>query len=567
MNVYRRIISHVRPHAGIILLAGIFLTGESSVSLAVPKLLGKFIDSGALTKSVGSLWWVLLVLGGAFFLRYGFSIGHTYILGTAAARFTRSIRGDIYERLMSAELAFHTGQSVGELISRLINDVQILRRIVRSDLASLMTGFLMLAGGTALLIHTDWQLAVWFFAAVPPVVLLVRLLGKRLRSVARDVQKMFGEMTALASEHLHTIHTVKAFGQEGECVEAVCDRLDGLLDVSLRWAFLQALFQPAMGLLSFAMFGALAWAGIWALDIGRLSPGTLLTFLMYAGLVGASATKLAGLYGNVQEVLGASERVMEILDSPIESSDVGSLPLPEDFRGEVEIKDLRFSYVKDVPVLRGVTLHVPAGQTVALVGPSGVGKSTIINLLLRFYEPGAGSILIDGIDLQKINRQELRRSIGYVPQNPVLFQGTIRSNLLFGVGAASQAAIEEAAREAFIHEFIEGLPDGYDTYVGEGGLTLSVGQRQRIALARMILKNPRLMLLDEPTSALDGQSEGFIREILRSRLNGCTILLVTNKPSMVQIADQVFVLQNGRIEAKETPEAFFALHKGQIVWS
>lgn len=327
MAPYTKMRQYIRPHAGVIIFAGVLLVGESSVNLSLPKILGYFVDAGVLEHPTKSLWWVFLILTGVFLVRYGFTISHTNLLGSAAARFVQRVRGKIFERLLSAKLEFHTKQSVGELTSRLVNDVSLIHSIVSSYLAQLVTRMLMLLGGIALLLYLDWKLTIWLFAVMPPVVLLIYFIGRQLRSALRDVQKRIGKMSALSSEHLSAIYTVKAFGYEGECLSAVSDQLDDVLEAALRRVRFQMVFRPTMGLLSFAIFGTLAWTGAWALDAGRLSPGALVTFLLYAGIVGASATTLAGLYGNLQEALGAADRVFAIFDAPIESDDTESFPL------------------------------------------------------------------------------------------------------------------------------------------------------------------------------------------------------------------------------------------------
>lgn len=548
MTTYQRMVPYLWPYAGISLVSGMLLAGESAVNLALPKLIGHFIDAGALRRPLSSLTHMLLVLAGAFLVRYSFVVGETYLLGSAAARFVARLRAEACGRLLSAPLGFHTEQCVGDLISRLIDDVSLLHSIVADHLASLVTGIFMFVGGATLLLFLDWRMTVWLFVVAPPVLLMIRVIGTQLQLAVKNVQQKRGEMMALASEYLHAIETVKASGYERECRAELCELLGEVLAAALRRVRIQMVFQPAMGLLSFAIFAALAWAGTSALATGRLSPGIVVSFLLYAGAVGAATTSLAGQYGRLQEALGAADRVLALLEAPPEREPSNQVPLPAKLQGEIEFRHVAFSYVPDVSLLQDISFRAPAGALVALVGPSGTGKSTLLYLMLKFYDPDAGVIAVDGMDLRLMDHREWRRQIGYLPQHPQLFRGTIRSNLTFGLGQVSMEGLEETAKAAQIHDFISNLPQGCETHVGEGGVTLSGGQRQRIALARAMLKDPPIVLLDEPTSALDRETARLLCENLRAWSAGRTVLVVTDDPQLINHADRVVSLRDGRIE-------------------
>jgi ABC-type multidrug transport system fused ATPase/permease subunit len=538
---------YLAPHATVVAAASLLLIGHSALTLALPRLLGDLVDLDARGHAGGAVSSVLLLLIAIGLARYVVEAAVLHLLGCAAGRFVRALRSDLHRRLMAAPLGFHSERAVGELTSRLVNDVSLLHALLASLLAQLLKSLLLLVGGIALLALTDARLTMWLILLILPVAAVIRVAGRRLHAAAADVQSRLGDVSALASEHLHTIHTIKGLGSEAAAQTALDRQLDGLYEEAQRRVRIQVVAQPAIAALALAAFIAVTWLGGGALVTGRLTPAVLATCLVYAGIVAMAGNAVATLYGELQQARAAADRVAALLHAPVEPIAQPAV-FPAPFRGGVEFVDVDFAYA-DVPVLDNVSFEVPPAETVAFLGANGSGKSSILKLALGLYRPTGGRILVDGVDLARINVRELRARTGYLPQDPVLFRGTIRSNLLFGLPAPPRLrAVDDAVDAVGLRAVIRVLPAGYDTAVGEGGVTLSTGQRARLALARLLLRDPRLILLDEPTAALDEDVVSLVEAIVRDRLAGRTILLVTHEPRLYALASQVIGLRGGCVE-------------------
>jgi ATP-binding cassette subfamily B protein len=391
--------------------------------------------------------------------------------------------------------------------------------------------------------------------SVPLVLLPIVVFGRRVRTLSRDSQDRLANAGAYLSEALGNIKTVQAFNHEGVDRERFAMHVEDTFRASIRRVVQRSWLTAMVIVLVLGAVGAMIWVGGNDVIAGRTTPGELTAFIFYAVMVAAAAGALSEVIGDLQRAAGATERLMELLrETPLIRAPAAPLPLPARLRGEIELLDLRFAYPSNPerPAIDGITLHVPAGSSVALVGASGAGKSTLVDLLLRFYEPDGGSILVDGIETRGVDPQALRRHFALVPQQPVLFSGSVLDNIRYGVPEASDDAVIAAARAAFAEEFIARLPDGYASFVGEGGVRLSGGQRQRIAIARALLRDPAILLLDEATSALDADSEAMVQQALAALMQGRTTLVIAHRLATVRRVDRIVVLEQGRIAATGT---------------
>ncbi len=465
-----------------------------------------------------------------------------------------ALRRDLYGRLISLPMTFFGEHRVGELASRLSSDLALIQDTLSSTVPQLIRQSLMLFGGVVFIAVTSLRLSLLMISSFPVMILVAVFFGRSIRQFAREAQDRLAESASIVEETLQGIANVKSFGNEPFEMNRYRSNLSAYLRSSLRAGKFRA------GLIAFVILGIfgsiilLLWYGATLMQQGKLTHGEFTRFILYTIFIGGSVPSLAEVFSQLQRTLGATERVRDLLDERAEPG-VGEESVPAvRFDGAVEFAEVDFRYPSrpDLPVLRSVSLTAKAGEKIALVGPSGAGKSTLVSLLLRFYDPDEGRILIDGKDAREIGLVELRRNMALVPQEVLLFGGSIRENIAYGRPGASEEEIMEASRGANCHEFIARFPEGYSTLVGDRGVKLSGGQRQRIAIARALLKNPAILLLDEATSSLDSASEQLIQQALATLLKGRTAFIIAHRLSTVRNADRIYVIDRGAVTESGT---------------
>jgi subfamily B ATP-binding cassette protein MsbA len=560
LKSYGRILAYVRPYWLPLAVAAVSLILASLLGLAMPWAVQQLVDSVIVGQDLTQLNRIGLILAGVFILRAACNVAYMYLIAWIGERVVADLRRQIYEHLLSLSLRFYDSQRVGEIISRLSNDVQIIQNAATSNLVVLLQEIVTAIGVVAVVWAMNWRLTALLTVSIPGMVLVTRFMGRRIRRITRQVQDTLAELSAVAEETVSGIRTVLSFAREEYEIDRFGQEVTTLFKAAMQRTRIYAFLGPLISLLIYGSLALVLWVGGREVILGRLTPGQLIAFLFYATMFSGPLGGLASLYGQVQTALGAGERIFELLDTHSEVvEDPKAEPLPA-ITGHVVLDDVSFEYDPRQPVLCHLTLEARPGQVVALVGPSGVGKTTLVNLIPRFYDPTTGRITIDGHDVRYVTLRSLRDQIGIVPQETLLFSDTIAANIRYGKLEATQGEIEAAARAANAHHFIVNeLPDGYQSQVGERGVKLSGGQRQRIAIARAILKNPRILILDEATSSLDTESEQLVQEALERLMHplspevkGRTTFVIAHRLSTITNADWIVVLHEGRIAEQGT---------------
>jgi subfamily B ATP-binding cassette protein MsbA len=552
---YRRLLVYVRPYWFRLGGAGLLLVVDSLLGLALPWVVQRIVDSALNRADLALLNRITAGLLALFIIRAGLEFGQTYLLSWVAERVVANLRRLLYAHLHTMPLAFFNETRVGELVSRLGNDVMTVQDAVTGTLLNLLSQIVTLVGGIIIILWMDWRLTLLMLVTLPLALGGMSFLGQAIHRISKDAQDAMAGLSATAEETLAGVRIVKSFAREPYEVNRYGTAVENLFRLVLQRVWVRAVVGPIITFLAFAAVLVVLWFGGREVIAGRLTPGQLVSFLLYAIILAYPMAAFTGLYGQFQQALGASERVLELLDTPPEmQDDPDAQPLPP-IRGAVRFENVSFDYGNSDTaheVLCNVALDVPPGQVVALVGPSGAGKTTLVNLLPRFYDPTQGTIRIDGYDIRHVQMRSLREQIGIVPQETALFSGSVRDNIAYGKLGATAAEIEAAARAANAHGFVLALADGYDTLVGERGVKLSGGQRQRIAIARALLKDPRILILDEATSSLDSESELAVQEALERLMRGRTSFVIAHRLSTVTRADWVVVLDEGRVVEQGT---------------
>jgi subfamily B ATP-binding cassette protein MsbA len=542
---WRRLFSYLRPHWMQFSIAIVGLLLGSGLALLVPLVVAGLVTQVVAGSDASGLDRLIVALVFLFLAQSLGSFLQSYYLGVVGEKVVARMRSQLFERLVTLSLDFHSRSRVGELVSRLSSDVTLVRTMLTQTTTSMLSSVIGLVGSVVILFTLSPTLLIVAVLLAPALLAVAIVFGRPLERVSTEVQDAIAHSTATAEQALGGIRVVKSYVREQFEIGRYLADLDGVVARGSRLAMWRASFGAIMGFLGFTAVAVLLWyTGHQVID-GSLAIGTLTGFLLYGITIGASLATIAGLYGQFREGTGAVARVFEILDlRPTIIDRPGAVDI-ERVGGAVDLDNVSFRYGPGHRVVRDVSLAIAPGEVLALVGPSGSGKTTLVSLIPRLWDVTDGAIRVDGYDVRDVTTASLRSKIGLVPQEAVLFGGTIRDNIRYGRLDATQDAIEAAARSANAHEFITALPDGYESLVGDRGSRLSGGQRQRIAIARAILKDPPILLLDEATSALDNESERLVQEALERLKVGRTTIIVAHRLSTIRGANRIAVLDDG----------------------
>lgn len=540
------------PYRGRVLAALLALLFTAVITLSMGQGIKLLVDQGLATQSPAALrqslsLFFVLVLALAFGTYTRF-----YLVSWIGERVVADIRRRVFDHLIELHPGFYESNRSSEIQSRLTADTTLLQSVIGSSLSMALRNLIMLIGGSVLLVVTNPKLSGIVLLALPLVVAPILLFGRRVRALSRQSQDRVADVGSYVGEVLGQIKTVQAYNHQDEDKRRFAGSAEAAFDVARKRVAQRAWLITVVIVLVLGAVGVMLWVGGMDVIAGRISGGELAAFVFYSLIVGSSFGTLSEVIGELQRAAGAAERIGELLRAG-NAIVAPQLPrhLPQPLQGRIELQGVRFAYPSrsDSYAIDGIDLQVAPGETLALVGPSGAGKSTLFDLLLRFFDPQAGSILLDGVPIEQLDPRELRACFALVSQNPALFFGSIEDNIRYGRLHASQAEVEAAARAAHAHEFIQRLPQGYQTHLGEAGLGLSGGQRQRLAIARALLADAPILLLDEATSALDAESEHLIQQALPSLMAGRTTLVIAHRLATVKQADRIAVIEQGRLAA------------------
>ncbi|NDP42825.1 MAG: ATP-binding cassette domain-containing protein [Aromatoleum sp.] len=540
----------LRPYRRQVVYAAIALVVAAAAVLTVGQGLKGVIDrgfgagnGGELDRTLGLMLGVVFVMAIATFTRF-------YFVSWIGERVTADLRRAVFDHLMTLPPGYFEVTRTGEVISRLTNDTAMLETVIGSSASMAIRNLLLLVGGLVMLAITSAKLTLLVLLGVPIVVVPIILFGRRVRKLARASQDRVGDVGAYVDEALHEIRTVQAYGHESVDRGRFGERVEAAFDTARQRILQRALLVAAVILLVFGAVGVILWIGGHDVVAGRISGGELSAFVFYAVIVASAVGTISEVVGDLQRAAGATERLFELLAvEPTIRAPENPVALPVPARGTVVFDEVSFRYPSrpDTPALDAFTLDVKAGEKVALVGPSGAGKTTVFALLLRFYDPQSGAVRIDGVDLLAADPQDVRRRLAVVPQDPVIFAASVLENVRYGRPDATDAEVRAACDAAYATEFVLRLPERYDSYLGERGVRLSGGQRQRLAIARAILADRPILLLDEATSALDAESERVVQLALERLMAGRSVLIIAHRLATVRHADRIAVMERGRI--------------------
>ncbi len=548
------------------ILGFLFLILSAITALIFPQAVGEIINTatGGKPSRYGDVQTLSIGLIIVLAIQSIFSFLRVYWFVEVSEKAVAALRKELFQRLISFPMSFYNQYRVGELTSRLSADIAQIQDTFTLTLAEFLRGSILLVVGTLIILNISWKLTLFMLASFPVLIVIAVVFGGMVRKNSKRGQDALASAGIIVEESLQGIQSVKAFGNELFEAGRYAAALDVVVSVALRGAILRGAFAS---FIIFAIFGAIVaviWFGAVLVEAGEITVGELTSFVIYTTFVGGAVGGFGEQYAQIQRALGATERVRELLQLPIEKTELVKTHTLGRLTGNIRVEKLRFCYPgrTEIVVLDDISFEVAAGQTVAIVGPSGSGKSTLMALLLQFYQPSDGKIYFDNKPASDWSLGYLRSQMALVPQDVLLFGGTIKENILYGKPDASDTEVEMAAKQAFAHDFISAFPQGYETVVGERGVKLSGGQRQRVAIARAILRNPAILLLDEATSSLDSESEKAVQLAIDSLMKNRTTLVIAHRLSTIRNADQILVIENGKLVEKGKHQELFAKTDG-----
>ena len=547
MKIILRLMSFLKKQWAMWILAFVCLTASTVFSLVIPKMLGNGIDTVLNSGRAATLIIAAGIILGSSALRGITGYGNRYFTQVISQRVAYDLRNHLYDHLQGLSFAYFDKAQTGQLMSRATVDIEAVRAFISMGLLQILQTAFLTIGISYLLISLDWRLALMTLAFVPLMAYRAVTTSRRLRPVWLKVQQMIASLGTTLQESLSGVRIVKSFAQEKSEEKKFADDSKKLYDVQIDAAKIVAFNTPLMVFLIGAPTALVLWYGGRQVIAGNLTIGGVVQFIMYLGMLAMPIRALGMVTNMYSRSMSAGERILEILDTTSQVKDKPDALVLDKLKGQVSFEDVSFSYAENAPALHSINFSVQPGQLVALVGASGSGKSTIINLILRFYDVSGGRITMDGIDIRDISLASLRKNIGTAQQDVFLFSTTIRNNIAYGMPDATLEQVTEAAKAAQIHDFIMGLPDGYETWVGERGHTLSGGEKQRVTIARAILKNPSILILDEITSSVDAETERLIRRAVDELIKGRTTFIISHRLPIITNADLILVIKDGQI--------------------
>lgn len=554
IDSYKRLLGFIRPYYKRLFIGIICMIIAAMAYVAVPWILKNVIDKVLLNKDLKSLNLIVIAILSIFLTR-GFAVyGQTYTMAYIGQKVVIDIREAVYAHLQKLGVDFYDKRKTGTIMSNLTNDVGALQSAIVDNLVQAVTETITLLGSVASMVYLDWKMTLLTLVIVPVILGITNAFGSKLRSAGHDVQGRIADITALLQETISGIRVVRSFAREKYEMERFHNENNRNFRAVMRATKLTSMLAPMVEFSASISVTIIIWYGGYSVIKGDITSGALVAFLVYAINLSNPVKRLSSVYGNIQKSLAAAERIFAIIDTKPafeEKEDAVILPTVQ---GDVVFENVDFAYNEDKLALQNFSLEVKPGETVAIVGPSGAGKSTIANLVPRFYDVTNGSIKIDGVDIRDVKFESLRGQIGMVPQDTMLFNATVKENILYGRLDATDEEVYAAAKAANALDFIDKLPQGMETIVGDRGNTLSGGQRQRISIARAILKNPRILILDEATSALDTESEKVVQEALDRLMQGRTAFVIAHRLSTIRNANRICVLQDGKLVEQGTHE-------------
>ena len=560
MNRYKQLLAFVMPYRKRLILGMFCMIAAAMGYLVVPWLIRNVVDGVLQDKDLGLLTLIVIAILIIFLIRGFATYGQNYTMAYVGQRVVIDIRETLFKHLQKLDQAYFDRRKTGVIMSNVTSDVGALQQAIVDNLISFMTEGVTLLGSLIFMFYLDWKLSLLTLIIVPVVLGLTNIFGKKLRSAGHEVQGRTADITAFLQEVISSVRIIRSFARETYEFKRFEQENQNNFDAAMKATKLTAVMGPMVEFAAAIAVVIILWYGGYSVVQGYITAGSLIAFLIYAINLSNPVKRLTQVYGNLQKAMAAGDRVIDILETEPYVKESPTAKTLTNVQGDVQFDNVQFAYDEDNLALKGVNLTVKQGQTVAIVGPSGAGKSTVANLLPRFYDVTGGAIRIDGVDVRDVTFTSLRENIGLVPQDTMLFNASVRENILYGRLDASEQEIIDAAKAANAYEFIEKLPNGFDTIVGERGNSLSGGQRQRIAIARAILKNPSILILDEATSALDTESEKIVQEALERLMKNRTALVIAHRLSTIKHADYIVVLQQGCVVEEGTHDELLALN-------
>ncbi len=558
MKNFKRLLQYILPYKKTLMVAVVCIMAAAGTNLYVPMIIKDMIDKVLAEKDMLMLNGIAVAIVVLFFFRGVFYFGQSYLVSFVGERVIIDVRDILFKKFQHMGLAYYDKKQTGEVMSYITNDVAAMQNAIINNLIELVTEGSILIGSLAMMVYLDWKLSLMTLITIPLVGQAMKVFGRKLKRSGTVIQERLADITSLLQESISSVRVVKSFVREEYEIDRFHKQNELNFKAVMKNAQQMSLLTPVVEFLAALAVTLIVWFGGYEVVNGHITAGSLVAFLTYAVNLANPVKRISRVYGNVQKAMAAADRVFDVMDLPeiiTNKPDAKVLPPVE---GRVKFEHVGFEYKEGVPALTDVSFDVQPGQMVAFVGPSGSGKSTIANLIPRFYDVTSGSVTIDGMDVRDVTMESLREQIGIVPQETMLFSATVLENIRYGRLDATEEEVIEAAKAANCHEFIMDLPNGYQTKIGERGLNLSGGQRQRIAIARAILKNPRLLILDEATSALDTESEKIVQAALDDLMVGRTAFVIAHRLSTIFNADKIIVIENGHIKETGTHEELLA---------